>query len=73
MTDVSIDKGYGDKSATEEYYEGWRGVGADDVKVGNSGANPGVITGATYTAEGYQKAVKRAFDAFKILTGGEEQ
>lgn len=66
-------KGYGDKSATEEYYEGWRGVGADDVKVGNSGANPGVITGATYTAEGYQKAVKRAFDAFKILTGGEEQ
>ena len=66
-------KGYGDKCATEEYYESWRGVDADLVKVGNSGDKPGVISGATYTAEGYQRAIKRAFDAFKLLTGGEEQ
>lgn len=64
-------EGVGDKCATEEYYESFRGVGADDVKVGNNIADaPGVITGATYTAEGYQKAVKRAFEAFGILTGG---
>ena len=63
-------KGYGDKCATEEYYESFRGAGADEVKISDVPADPGVITGATYTSEGYQRAVKRAFSAFEILTGG---
>ena len=57
-------KGYGDKCATEEYYDDWKGVNADGV------TDTGIITGATYTTEGYQNAIKRAFAAFKILTGG---
>ena len=56
--------GYGDKCETEEYYDGWRGVTADGV------ADSGIITGATYTTEGYQKGIKCAFEAFAILTGG---
>ena len=68
-------KGYGDKCATEEYYESWRGVDKDGVVI--SGApitsettDPGAIAGATYTSNGYQRAVKAAFDAFTILTEG---
>ncbi len=68
-------KGYGDKCATEEYYESWRGVGKDEVVI--SGApitdattDPGAIAGATYTSNGYQRAVKAAFSAFTILTEG---
>ena len=63
-------KGYGDKCATEEYYDSFRGAGADEVKISDNPTDPGVITGATYTSEGYQRAVKRAFAAFEILTGG---
>lgn len=68
-------KGYGDKCATEEYYESWRGVGADEVvisgaPIGDSTTDPGAISGATYTANGYQRAVKAAFNAFKILNEG---
>ena len=57
-------KGYGDKCATEAYRDTWNGITVDGVS-GN-----GIITGATYTTEGYQKGVKRAFEAFAILTGG---
>ena len=57
-------KGYGDKCATEEYYEDWRGTTIDGVE------QNGIISGATVTTGGYQKAIKRAFEAFAILTGG---
>lgn len=68
-------KGYGDKCATEEYYESWRGVGADEIvisgaPIGDSTTDPGAISGATYTSNGYQRAVKAAFNAFKILNEG---
>ena len=67
-------KGYGDKCATEEYYESWRGVGKDGVVISGapitSETDPGAIAGATYTSNGYQRAVKTAFNAFTILTEG---
>lgn len=69
-------KGFGDVCATEEYYEGWRGVSEGDVKITASpitedATDPGAISGATYTSEGYQRTVKRIFTAFATLTGGE--
>ncbi len=66
-------KGYGDKCATEEYYESWRGVGSDGLVISSSPVNPsdpGAISGATQTTNGYQKAVKAAFTAFELLTEG---
>ena len=68
-------KGYGDKSATEEYYESFRGVGANDVVVstspiGSDVTDPGAISGATHTSQGYQKAIKQVFAAFELLVGG---
>ena len=73
----SESKGYGDACATEDYYDSWRGVGADEVIISSSPitgetTDPGAISGATYTSEGYQKAIKRAFEAFEIL-GGENE
>lgn len=73
-------KGYGDACATEEYYESWRGTGADDVvistsPVGPETTDPGAISGATYTTQAYQKAVRAAFNVFNLLTadeGGEQ-
>jgi len=56
--------GFGDKCATEEYYESWRGTGADEVDTS------GVISGATQTTKGYQRAIKAAFEAFAKLTEG---
>jgi Na+-translocating ferredoxin:NAD+ oxidoreductase RnfG subunit len=69
-------KGYGDKCATEEYYDTLRGVSGDSVVISKAPVtadvtDPGAISGATYTTEGYQKAIKRAFEAFDILTGGD--
>lgn len=68
-------KGYGDKCATEEYYSSWRGISADEVVISASPITPGVtdpgaISGATYTANGYQKTVKAIFAAFNLLTEG---
>lgn len=75
----SESKGYGDKCATEEYYESWRGVTADEVVISADGitaenTDPGAIAGATYTANGYQRAMKAIFKAFNTLTeGGNEK
>ena len=74
----SESKGYGDACATEDYYDSWRGVGKDEVVISTSpitgdSTDPGAISGATYTSEGYQKAIKRAFEAFEILVGGENK
>ena len=68
-------KGYGDKCDTEEYYDSFRGETADKIVVSKAPitgetSDPGAISGATYTANGYQKAVQRAFAAFEILNGG---
>lgn len=77
-------KGFGDKCATDEYYDGWVGATDEDVKLSvtapdymNPGQIPadstdiGAITGATYTTYGYQKGVKAAFAAFELLTSNE--
>ena len=74
-TSHSESKGYGDKCATEEYYESFRGVSGEDIIVSKEPVtgdttDPGAISGATWTTQGYQRAVKYAFDAFKLLTGG---
>ena len=66
-------KGYGDACATEDYYNSWIGVSADKVVVSDSPVtggttDPGAISGATYTTNAYQKAVRAAFKAFELLT-----
>ncbi len=68
-------KGYGDACADEDYYKGWFGAGASDIKLTPFGSSMnstdiGVISGATETTRGYQTAVKAAFAAFEILTAG---
>ena len=76
--------GFGDKCATEEYYEQYRGQNAADVKesakyptdhhddlIAPDNTDIGVIASATYTTVGYQKAVKTAFEAFRLLTEAE--
>ena len=64
-------KGYGDKCATEEYYTEYMDKQDNDVTVSQADGAVGAISGATYTSAGYQRAVKAAFAAFEIFTGGE--
>ncbi len=80
----SESKGYGDACATEEYYEQYRGHGKDDIKLSSGEPDMhedlistdctdiGALSSATFTTYGYQKAVKAAFTAFEILTGGNQ-
>ena len=77
-------EGIGDVCATEEYCDQYKGATDDDIKISSAlpGKNQfenlipsdttdiGAISGATFTTYGYQKAVKAAFAAFEILTGG---
>lgn len=70
-------KNIGDKCATQEYYDTWIGVTADRVVISkepitSDNTDPGAIAGATWTAQGYQRAIKRAFEAFHLLTGGNQ-
>lgn len=78
--------GVGDVCATEDYYEQYRGKGDSDIKVsakyptdhhddliGGDCTDVGAISSATYTTVGYQKAVKAAFEALALLTGGNEE
>jgi electron transport complex protein RnfG len=72
----SESKGYGDACATEEYYDSWRGVSAENIVVSeapitDATVDPGAIAGATYTSNGYQKAIRAAFKAFELLTTSE--
>lgn len=64
---------------TEEYYEGWKGAESSDVTITpgvpthnsthtQNATDLGVLSGATYTTQGYQSAVKAAFTAFELLT-----
>ncbi len=68
-------EGWGAACATEEYYASWRGSSADDVIISTSPITPdtadlGAISGATYTSNAYQKAVKAMFAAFSLITEG---
>ena len=79
----SESENYGDKCATDEYYDSWAGAGAEDVKLSVTlpdymtdqipadSTDLGVIANATYTTYGYQKGVKAAFAAFELLTAEE--
>lgn len=67
--------GIGDKCATDKYYDSWAGVSAEDVVISRAPISadstaPGAISGATYTTQGYQKAIKAAFAAFELITEG---
>lgn len=76
--------GFGDACATEEYYEQYRGASDADVvvsvkepdghadQISPDNDDIGVIASATFTTYGYQKAIKTAFEAFNILTGGNQ-
>ncbi len=78
--------GLGDACASEDYRNQWAGATNDDVTVvvgvpsyssdliPEGSTDLGAISGATYTSQGYQKAIKAAFAAFEILTaeGGEQ-
>ena len=73
--------GIGDKCATEEYYEQYRGKGDADIKesasrypldhhddlIAPDNTDIGAIASATYTTLGYQRAVKAAFAIFELL------
>ena len=69
----SESNGFGDKCATEEYRDSWTGATGSDVVVSNDakGDALGVVSGSTYTTQGYQRAVKAAFKAFDLLTATE--
>lgn len=75
--------GIGDKCASEEYYEQWKGASDSDIVITESHpdymapnkipadcTDIGALAGATYTTYGYQSAVKAAFAAFNKLTNG---
>ena len=70
------DEGFG-KVTTEEYWNLWEGKMDGDIVISNnsSATDLGVISGATYTSQDYQRCVKVAFMAFELLTtteGGNE-
>lgn len=77
--------GIGDVCATEEYYEQYRGASGDDINITvqkptDDYTTPpqtpagttdiGAISGASFTATAYQKAVKAAFEAYDLLIAG---
>ncbi len=55
--------GYGDACATEEFYGQF--VGKD-----SSNYEDIIIAGSTYTTDGYHGAIKNAYKAIEIITGG---
>lgn len=79
----SESKGYGDKCATDEYYDSFAGKTDDDIKLSvtspdymldqipTDSTDIGAISSATYTTCGYQKAIKSAFAAFNLITAEE--
>ena len=57
----------GDVVAKPDYYEQFNGkTDATYTEVEN-------VAGATYSTDGYRKAIKQAFEAYKLLKGGNEQ
>ena len=75
-TAQSESKGYGDVCATDEYTEQFKGAEAGDIVItpehGSIGSTDlGAISGSTITSNGYQRALKQAFEAFELLTASE--
>ncbi len=58
--------GLGDACASEDFY------GQFDGKTEENYTDIDAISGATLTTDGYKQAIERAFEALKILNGGEE-
>ena len=70
-------EGFGDKCASSEYYDQFSGLTDSDIVITDKPVedhpdDPGVIAGATLTTNGYQKALKVAFELFNLLKGGNE-
>lgn len=63
----SESKNIGDVVANPEYYEQYNGKTAETV------GEVSIVSGATYSTEGYQKAIKQALDAFDLIKGGTAQ
>ena len=57
-------EGLGAICGSDAYTDQFKGAGEDDIE------NLGIISGATITTDGYQKALERAFTAFEKLTEG---
>ena len=75
-TAQSESKGYGDVCASDEYTEQFKGAEAGDIvetpEHGSIGSTDlGAISGSTITSNGYQRALKQAFEAFELLTASE--
>ena len=56
--------GFGSACADEKFYSQFDGKTESDYK------NIDAISGATYTTNGYTKAIERAFNSVKIFEGG---
>ena len=75
-------EGVGDVCATDEYYSQYIGATNEDIvitvkypdahadQIAPDNTDIGAIASASLTTHGYQKAVKTAFEAYEILTGG---
>ena len=60
----SESKNIGDIVASPDYYEQYNGKTETDY------TDVAIVAGATYSTDGYRTAVKQAFEAFKLLKGG---
>lgn len=82
--DHAESEGFGDACATEDYYNQYKDKGSSDIvisagkpdymkdQIPNGCPDIGAISSATYTTVAYQTAVKAAFAAFEIITGGDQ-
>ncbi len=60
----SESKNIGDIVASPDYYEQYNGKTEADY------TDVAIVSGATYSTDGYRTAIKQAFEAFKLLKGG---
>ena len=60
----SESKNIGDIVASPDYYEQYNGKTETDY------TDVAIVSGATYSTDGYRTAIKQAFEAFKLLKGG---
>ena len=72
-TEQTESEGYGDACEKDSYTEQFKGAEADDIVItpehtSQGSTDLGVISGSTITSNGYQKALKYAFEAFELLT-----
>ena len=72
----SESENYGDKCATDEYTEQFKGAIAGDIVITEEGTSStstdlGIISGSTITSNGYQRSLQQAFAAFELLIANE--